>query len=666
LQNQVEFLNSSITTVLALYKAPQPLSVVLVAHSIGGIIARGLFLHDHFDPSSVSIILTLASPNLAPVVSVDYKMACFYQEINTFWKLNTDKLSNISVLSVSGGYNDLQVHHYLTKLPMKLPNHLSTSLNAISHVQLTTDHQAMVWCRQMVLVTSRFLFSLLDQHTGQVTNDIEKRKLLMQYYFGSHHQTISSSLKLSLRTKLHSGYLRKAVTEMIWTEVTQQLNKGMYYAFDVIHYLNQNGTDFVAEISARHKKWILVCQYDCSDAVDLSLHAINNGNLQRLRIPLDLLHEHNFSTILIHIPKNSPVNYIKVNVAIRDEYVVITVPHVLSNVWKLGCGFNHSLYGQNQIYYRVHLNGFSNVYQSFDVAVYDSLANLEFAPSWDQGMSLNGSNKIHIKIGSTPSSDDVAVLHVYTNATNPKLAICANFVSTLAQLCRHFYGCLLGLMIANILLTYSFIIKQWDHGKDDIQLKEAHFVAAKPYKVVPFVSLIHVLFQYEWFSDIWCSFGLPIPDTMLLQNEHRIWFGLCPLIFFFFAYELVAVEFKLQKGFNFLLIKIMKHFTVNYCQFIFNAKYWRIGTHVLVMSLLIPVNYTLVYIYIYFASVVNTCYMTVIEDVTRKCNGNKSNKLQKQMKTSLRIVTSQLWFWLSFFNLPSLIFAVARLVNVFL
>lgn len=48
-----------------------PNSVVLVGHSMGGVIARALFSLPRFNPRLVSLILTQSSPHQAPVLSLD-------------------------------------------------------------------------------------------------------------------------------------------------------------------------------------------------------------------------------------------------------------------------------------------------------------------------------------------------------------------------------------------------------------------------------------------------------------------------------------------------------------------------------------------------------------------------------------------------------------------
>lgn len=48
-----------------------PQSVVLVGHSMGGVVARALFTLPRFNTNLVTLIITQASPHLAPVLALD-------------------------------------------------------------------------------------------------------------------------------------------------------------------------------------------------------------------------------------------------------------------------------------------------------------------------------------------------------------------------------------------------------------------------------------------------------------------------------------------------------------------------------------------------------------------------------------------------------------------
>ena len=85
-----------------------PKSVVLIGHSIGGLIARALFIDPEFDSKSVHTIITLATPHSAPVINVDQGLDQFYNQIHTFWN-QSKTLDHVSLVAIGGGVNDIQV-----------------------------------------------------------------------------------------------------------------------------------------------------------------------------------------------------------------------------------------------------------------------------------------------------------------------------------------------------------------------------------------------------------------------------------------------------------------------------------------------------------------------------------------------------------------------------
>lgn len=66
-------------------KSP-PQSVVLVGHSMGGVVARALFTLPRFNSHLVSLIITQASPHLAPVLALDpYLLGTEPLDTHTHW-----------------------------------------------------------------------------------------------------------------------------------------------------------------------------------------------------------------------------------------------------------------------------------------------------------------------------------------------------------------------------------------------------------------------------------------------------------------------------------------------------------------------------------------------------------------------------------------------------
>lgn len=60
--------------------------VTLVGHSMGGLVARGVFLEDGYVEDSVRNVVTLATPHLAPPAYVDDRTFDYYDRVNSYWK----------------------------------------------------------------------------------------------------------------------------------------------------------------------------------------------------------------------------------------------------------------------------------------------------------------------------------------------------------------------------------------------------------------------------------------------------------------------------------------------------------------------------------------------------------------------------------------------------
>ncbi|CAL8326789.1 unnamed protein product [Lota lota] len=144
LRSQTLFLHECIKAILHLYKGQEhpPSTVVLVGHSMGGVVARALFTLPRFSPQLVSLIITQASPHLAPVLALDTHLLDFYSAVRERWVKHADSLANVTVLSVGGGYRDYQVRSGLTSLPCSAgdPNKLSLVATAVPRTWVSTDH----------------------------------------------------------------------------------------------------------------------------------------------------------------------------------------------------------------------------------------------------------------------------------------------------------------------------------------------------------------------------------------------------------------------------------------------------------------------------------------------------------------------------------------------
>ncbi|KAI9085663.1 hypothetical protein K1719_032506 [Acacia pycnantha] len=93
-------------------------------------------------------------------VNQEWREGYKVQTSNTGRYVSDPVLSCVVVVSISGAYNDFQIHGR------------STSMR---NVWLSMEHQAILWCNQLVVQVSHTLLSLIDSKTGHPFPDTQKR-----------------------------------------------------------------------------------------------------------------------------------------------------------------------------------------------------------------------------------------------------------------------------------------------------------------------------------------------------------------------------------------------------------------------------------------------------------------------------------------------------------
>ncbi|TYJ15335.1 hypothetical protein E1A91_A10G177300v1 [Gossypium mustelinum] len=167
-----------------------PKSVILIGHSMGGFVARAATIHPRLRRSAVETILTLSSPHQSPPLALQPSLGDYYKSINQEWRkgyevqttrtgryVSGPKLSNVVVVSVSGGFNDYQVRSKLESLDGIVPptHGFMISSTSMKNVWLSMEHQTILWCNQLVVQVSHTLLSLVDSRTGQPFPDTQTR-----------------------------------------------------------------------------------------------------------------------------------------------------------------------------------------------------------------------------------------------------------------------------------------------------------------------------------------------------------------------------------------------------------------------------------------------------------------------------------------------------------
>ncbi|KAJ3183453.1 GPI inositol deacylase [Geranomyces variabilis] len=178
IEDQALYVNAAIQYILELYPkldsytyTPPPTAVILIAHSMGGIVARTLPILPNYIPGSVNTIITMATPHLAPPAPLEARLARLYNEIHALWKTSLESetedalgLRDITLLSLAGGTHDTMVSSSLVEISPFVPldNGFTAYTSGAPLVWTAADHRAILWCNQVVKAVARALFGIAN------------------------------------------------------------------------------------------------------------------------------------------------------------------------------------------------------------------------------------------------------------------------------------------------------------------------------------------------------------------------------------------------------------------------------------------------------------------------------------------------------------------------
>ncbi|XP_071570586.1 GPI inositol-deacylase isoform X2 [Temnothorax nylanderi] len=253
LMEQTVYVSHCIKAILALYKGKMD-NVVLIGHSMGGIVAKGaLLLAPNMNASFASMIINLASPH-TPSLVLDSVFANYYYELERH--LHKIKDAGVKVVSIGGGPRDILVPAAQTFDRTADINVLSTSIPV---VWKSTDHLSILWCKQLVFTIVRSLFDSVEhsEKPPKITSNPDLKMESLSYHFLQH----TSGKKL-----YHYTEKIKFEADAEWVNVPQQYvwnNKNgvkksstIYLAVELFHK-----SDFLTidAINLENQNWLFVC-----------------------------------------------------------------------------------------------------------------------------------------------------------------------------------------------------------------------------------------------------------------------------------------------------------------------------------------------------------------------------------------------------------------------
>lgn len=199
IEDQIQFVQLSLKQITRMHSKNSD-GVIIVGHSVGGLIAKALFAVPNFDTKSVPLIINLASPLNKPFLNIDSKMQAIYDRTKDFWSEKPIDFNTISI-SISGGRPDRLVPMHLT---MDTEYDFSLTTGSINGVWLETDHVSITWCKELMHRIASLLSALMDKNQTRLIQNrystiaIVEKELLTRNdkAFSLNQISISSQLEI--------------------------------------------------------------------------------------------------------------------------------------------------------------------------------------------------------------------------------------------------------------------------------------------------------------------------------------------------------------------------------------------------------------------------------------------------------------------------------------
>lgn len=180
LLDQAEYMNQVVARILSLYEhhPGRPTSVIIIGHSMGGLVARTMFMLPSYVPNGITNMITLATPHMAAPLLLDATVYKTYKRLSQFWTDNT--FDNLTLISIAGGSLDNIVHSDGVNTASFIPatHGFTTYTTSIPGVWTGADHMAILWCNQFIRILASTLLETVHVTSVEQRMQIYRRNLL--------------------------------------------------------------------------------------------------------------------------------------------------------------------------------------------------------------------------------------------------------------------------------------------------------------------------------------------------------------------------------------------------------------------------------------------------------------------------------------------------------
>ncbi|KAH0534023.1 hypothetical protein FGG08_007370 [Glutinoglossum americanum] len=214
LLDQAEYLNDAVAYILSLYHdsrrstrdsdLPDPTSVIVLGHSMGGIVARTMLTMPNYQSSTINTIITMSAPHARPPVSFDSDVVKTYKRINDYWRqaysqkwANNNPLWHVTLISIAGGGLDTVVPSDYASLSSLVPetHGFTVFTSSVPNVWTGMDHQQILWCDQFRRAVVRSLMEIVDvKRPGQTKPRADRMRVFKKWYLTGMEGVVEKTL----------------------------------------------------------------------------------------------------------------------------------------------------------------------------------------------------------------------------------------------------------------------------------------------------------------------------------------------------------------------------------------------------------------------------------------------------------------------------------------
>uniref|UniRef100_T1JYQ1 GPI inositol-deacylase n=1 Tax=Tetranychus urticae TaxID=32264 RepID=T1JYQ1_TETUR len=390
LQSQTEFLYESIEAIKKLYlEAGRNVSLIVIGHSIGGLISRGVFTMPNFEASSVDLLITLATPHKQPALFIDTHMLNYYHNVLSYWKSNrnSSQLNHLTIISLGGGFDDKLVKSDLIQLPDLLPSSGDINLltTAVSDVWLSTDHQCIIWCRQLIVKLAKLIFDLADSKSHKIISDPKRRTQIISYHLLNRNRGPSSNVIIPLKTKLPRKGIWISFDHRYFIFRRNKIIDATFLLFPLVPKTNV----ILLTSNVMRSDWVYGCNATVINVNGTSTQLCENGEslthmsrlIQKtfgnerkvLKLDSDKLINSGHSHIVVYLgPTVTPVAVIGERYSFGRRNKAIVMPTFLDGLMSLlwtSIDILEIPVAEEAVFYNLTLVGFSQVWHSYNLKV---------------------------------------------------------------------------------------------------------------------------------------------------------------------------------------------------------------------------------------------------------------------------------------------------------